>query len=358
MRHLIDILDLSLSEIDDLIHTAEDIVAHPEAYEAACRGKILGSLFYESSTRTRLSFESAMCSLGGSVIGFADAETSSASKGESLQDTIRVVSGYCDIIAMRHPHDGAALAAAMTAEVPVINAGDGSHNHPTQTLTDLLTIHREKGRIRDLTIGLCGDLRYGRTVHSLVEALSRYPGMRFILIAPPALRMPEYALELMDRSGIEYRETDNLDEAIPELDVLYMTRIQRERFPSEDDYQALKDSYILTKDRIRPAREDMAILHPLPRVNEIATEVDADPRAAYFRQTKNGKLIRMALILKLLSEKEGHFQLIPENAAKAERNLCRNSRCITVHESSVVPYILKKSSRDAVRCLYCDNRIG
>ena len=358
MRHLIDILDLSLSEIDDLIRTAEDIVDKPGDYADACRGKILGSLFYESSTRTRLSFESAMCGLGGSVIGFSDAETSSASKGESLQDTIRVVSGYCDIIAMRHPHDGAALAAAMTTEVPVINAGDGSHNHPTQTLTDLLTIHREKGRISNLTIGLCGDLRYGRTVHSLVEALARYPDIRFILIAPEALRMPEYALDLLAHSGKQYIETENLDEALPELDLLYMTRIQRERFPSLEEYEALKDSYILTRERLAPAREDMAILHPLPRVNEIATDVDEDPRAAYFRQTKNGRLIRMALILKLLAERNGHFQLIPEDAARLETRLCRNRRCITNHESSVKPYARRgQTAQEHARCLYCDNKL-
>ena len=357
MRHLIDILDLSMSEIDDLIRVAEDIIARPDAYARRCEGRILASLFYESSTRTRLSFESAMCGLGGKVIGFSDAETSSASKGESLQDTIRVVSGYADIIAMRHPKDGAAMAAAMTAEIPVINAGDGSHNHPTQTLTDLLTIHREKGRIRGMTVGLCGDLRYGRTVHSLLEALSRYPNMHFVLIEPEALRLPEYALEALETSGSSYTETDDLDGVLPELDVLYMTRIQRERFPSMDEYEKLKDSYILTAERVSRARKDMTIMHPLPRVNEIATDVDPDPRAAYFRQTKYGRYIRMALILKLLDERDGRFQLLPEDACLSER-LCRNSRCITAAEPGVVPYIRKGlRAHEQARCLYCDTKV-
>ncbi len=357
MRHLIDILDLSLSEIDDLIRTAEDMIDHPAAYAHRCDGQILASLFYESSTRTRLSFESAMCALGGKVIGFSDAETSSASKGESLQDTIRVVSGYADIIAMRHPKDGAALAAAMTAEVPVINAGDGSHNHPTQTLTDLLTMHREKGRLSGMTIGLCGDLRYGRTVHSLVEALRRYPNMRFILISPEDLRMPEYVLEMLETNGQSFTETSDLDEALPDLDILYMTRIQRERFSDPMEYEQLKDSYILTRDRLRRAKADMAVLHPLPRVNEIATDVDDDPRAAYFRQTRNGKFIRMALILKLLSERDGRFQLIPEDAEPLVFGKCPNARCITGSESTVKPYLRREKGHDFARCLFCDAKL-
>ncbi|MBQ9307776.1 MAG: aspartate carbamoyltransferase [Clostridia bacterium] len=358
MRHLIDILDLSLSEIDSLIRTAEDIIAHPQDYAEKCRGQILASLFYESSTRTRLSFESAMCSLGGSVIGFADAETSSASKGESLQDTIKVVSGYADIIAMRHPRDGAALAAALYADVPVINAGDGSHNHPTQTLTDLLTIHREKGKISGMTVGLCGDLRYGRTVHSLIEALSRYPNMRFIFIAPEELRMPEYVLEMLETLGQPYVETDDLDSVLPELDILYMTRIQRERFEDSLTYERLKNSYILTRDRIQGAKPDMAIMHPLPRVNEIAPDVDEDPRAAYFRQTKNGRYIRMALILKLLSERAGNFQLIPGDAAQAGYRPCPNGRCITRSEMQIKPYIRRgRTSQEPARCLYCDTKL-
>lgn len=300
-KDLIDIRDLSQEEIDNLIATAEDIIAHPEAYREKCKYKKLATLFYEPSTRTRLSFEAAMYELGGSVIGFSDASGSSVSKGESVADTARTVSCFADIIAMRHPKEGAPFVAAQNVTIPVINAGDGGHNHPTQTLTDLLTIRREKGHLDNLTIGCCGDLKFGRTVHSLISAMSRYPGVRFILISPEELRIPEHVRsEILDKNGIDYIETTSLDEAMPQLDILYMTRVQRERFFNEADYIRLKDSYILTPDKLKTAKQDLAILHPLPRVNEISVAVDKDPRACYFKQVRCGKYIRMALILKLL----------------------------------------------------------
>ena len=300
-KDLIDIRDLSQEEIDDLITTAEDIIAHPEAYREKCKYKKLATLFYEPSTRTRLSFEAAMYELGGSVIGFSDASGSSVSKGESVADTVRTVSCFADIIAMRHSKEGAPFVAAQNVTIPVINAGDGGHNHPTQTLTDLLTIRREKGHLDNLTIGCCGDLKFGRTVHSLISAMSRYPGVRFILISPEELRIPEHVRsEILDKNGIDYIETTSLDEAMPQLDILYMTRVQRERFFNEADYIRLKDSYILTPDKLKTAKQDLAILHPLPRVNEISVAVDKDPRACYFKQVRCGKYIRMALILKLL----------------------------------------------------------
>ena len=300
-KDLIDIRDLSQEEIDDLITTAEDIIAHPEAYREKCKYKKLATLFYEPSTRTRLSFEAAMYELGGSVIGFSDASGSSVSKGESVADTARTVSCFADIIAMRHPKEGAPFVAAQNVTIPVINAGDGGHNHPTQTLTDLLTIRREKGHLDNLTVGCCGDLKFGRTVHSLISAMSRYPGVRFILISPEELRIPEHVRsEILDKNGIDYIETTSLDEAMPQLDILYMTRVQRERFFNEADYIRLKDSYILTPDKLKTAKQDLAILHPLPRVNEISVAVDKDPRACYFKQVRCGKYIRMALILKLL----------------------------------------------------------
>ena len=301
MKNLIDILDLSTTEIDELIAVANDIIARPEAYREKCRYKKLATLFFEPSTRTRLSFEAAMMELGGNVLGFSEANSSSAAKGESVADTVKVVSAYADIIAMRHPKEGAPLVASMRSDVPIINAGDGGHNHPTQTLTDLLTIAREKGGFDNLTVGLCGDLKFGRTVHSLIAALSRYEGVRFVLISPEELKLPSYVKQayIKDRH-IPYSQTTDLEEAMPELDILYMTRVQRERFFNEEDYVRLKNSYILTKDKLKTAKKDMIVLHPLPRVNEIATEVDDDPRAAYFRQAKNGKYIRMALILKLL----------------------------------------------------------
>ncbi len=304
MRSLIDILSLTTEEIDELIAVAEDIIAHPEDYREKCRYKKLATLFFEPSTRTRLSFEAAMYELGGSVLGFSEANSSSAAKGESVADTARTVSCYADIIAMRHPKEGAPLVASMAASVPIINAGDGGHNHPTQTLTDLLTIKREKGRLNNLTVGFCGDLKFGRTVHSLIEALSRYTGIKFVLISPDELKLPNYLKkDLLDAKKFEYLETADLEAVMPQLDILYMTRVQRERFFNEEDYLRLKDSYILTPKKLENAKSDLAILHPLPRVNEIHTSVDSDPRACYFRQVLNGKFIRMALILKLLEVK-------------------------------------------------------
>ena len=301
MRNLIDILDLTTSEIDELVSVANDIIATPEKYAHKCAGKKLATLFFEPSTRTRLSFEAAMYELGGHVLGFSEAQSSSSSKGESVADTVKVVGYYADIIAMRHPKEGAPLVASMHAGIPVINAGDGGHNHPTQTLTDLLTINREKGRFDNLTVGFCGDLKFGRTVHSLIGALSRYKNVKFVLVSPKELTLPEYIVkEVIEKNNIEFVETTNLEEVMPELDILYMTRVQRERFFNEQDYIRLKDSYILTPEKLETAKEDMCILHPLPRVNEIAVAVDNDKRAKYFEQAKNGKYIRMALILKLL----------------------------------------------------------
>lgn len=301
MRHLIDIMELTTGEIDALIRKAEDIIAQPTAYAQKCCGKKLATLFYEPSTRTRLSFEAAMYELGGNVLGFSEAQSSSAAKGESVSDTARTVSCYADIIAMRHPKEGAPLVASKNAMVPVINAGDGGHNHPTQTLTDLLTIKREKGYLGGLTIGCCGDLKFGRTVHSLVSAMSRYSGVRFVMISPEELRIPEHVRnDVLLKNDIDFRETRDFEGAMPELDVLYMTRVQKERFFNEADYIRLKDSYILTPDKLINAKSDLTILHPLPRVNEISTAIDADPRACYFKQVENGKYMRMALILKLL----------------------------------------------------------
>lgn len=303
MRHLIDIRDLSQDEIVALLDSADDIMAHPENYRERCRYKKLATLFFEPSTRTRLSFEAAMMELGGKVLGFSEAASSSASKGESVADTIRVVGCYADIIAMRHPKEGAPLAAALHSTVPIINAGDGGHNHPTQTLADLMTIRREKGRLSNFTIGLCGDLKFGRTVHSLIAALSRCEGVHFVCISPEELRLPGYVKhDVLEASGQSYTEVRDLAEVMPELDVLYMTRVQRERFFNEEDYLRLKDTYILTPEKLAGAKSDLAILHPLPRVNEIDTAIDADPRACYFRQALCGKFVRMALILKLLEE--------------------------------------------------------
>ena len=303
MRHLIDILDLSVEEIAELMDVASDIIENPAKYSETCRGKKLATLFFEPSTRTRLSFEAAMYELGGHVIGFSEAQSSSASKGESVADTAKVISCYADIIAMRHPKEGAPLVAAMNASIPVINAGDGGHNHPTQTLADLFTIRREKGRLDHLTVGLCGDLKFGRTVHSLITALSRYEGLKFVLISPEELKLPSYVKkEVLKARDIPYVQTTDLEGSLPELDILYMTRVQRERFFNEEDYLRLKDSYILTKDKLRFARGDLSILHPLPRVNEISVAIDDDPRACYFKQVLYGKYMRMALILKLLKE--------------------------------------------------------
>ncbi len=304
MKHLIDIMELTTGEIDEMIAVAKDIIAHPGRYAEKCKGKKLATLFFEPSTRTRLSFEAAMYELGGNVLGFSEAQSSSAAKGESVSDTIRTVGAYADIIAMRHPKEGAPMVASRKSTVPIINAGDGGHNHPTQTLTDLLTISREKGRFDNLTIGFCGDLKFGRTVHSLIGAMSRYENVKFILISPEELKIPEYLKhEVLEKNKLEYVETTDLEDAMPHLDILYMTRVQRERFFNEQDYIRLKDSYILTPDKLENAKEDLSILHPLPRVNEISVAVDDDPRAKYFEQVLNGKFIRMALILKLLEVK-------------------------------------------------------
>lgn len=301
MRSLINILDLSADEIDRLIKTACDITENPGKYSDRCRGKTLATLFFEPSTRTRLSFEAAMYGLGGNVLGFSEAQSSSASKGESVADTARVVSCFADIIAMRHPKEGAPLVASMNATVPVVNAGDGGHNHPTQTLADLLTIYREKGRLSDMTVGFCGDLKFGRTVHSLIEALSRYTGINIVLVSPDELTLPGYIKrDVLERNSIRYTETTDLSAVMPELDVLYMTRVQKERFFNEEDYLRLKDSYILRPEKLDDAKSDLSVLHPLPRVNEISVAVDSDSRACYFKQVENGKLMRMALIMMLL----------------------------------------------------------
>lgn len=301
MKYLIDTMDLSVEEIDELIDIANDIIKDRTRYQDVCRHKILATLFFEPSTRTRLSFESAMLSLGGSVLGFSSASNTSASKGESVSDTISVVSSYCDIIAMRHPKEGAPLVATRKSTVPLINAGDGGHNHPTQTLTDLLTIYREKGRLDNLTIGFCGDLKFGRTVHSLTKAMSRYKNIKFVFIAPPELKIPEYLKhDLLDAKNLDYKEAETIEEVIEDLDILYMTRVQKERFFNEQDYIRLKDTYILDLKKLEKSKSDLIVMHPLPRVNEIAIEVDDDPRAKYFDQVQNGRFMRMALILKML----------------------------------------------------------
>ncbi len=351
-KDLIDIRDLSESEIDELISVAEDIIENPEKYAEACKHKKIATLFYEPSTRTRFSFESAMLDLGGSVIGFASATDSSVSKGESVADTAKTVSCFADIVAMRHPKEGAPYVAAINADIPVINAGDGGHNHPTQTLTDILTIHREKGHFDNLVIGCCGDLKFGRTVHSLVGAMSRYAGVKFIFISPDELRIPEHVrTEILDKNNISYEETTSLEDAIPKLDILYMTRVQRERFTSAEEYERLKDSYILTPDKLQGAKEDLAILHPLPRVNEISVSVDDDPRACYFKQVRNGKFIRMALILKLLGN-PNKVQEKPKNEAQTEMH-CTNPNCITSVEREL-KQIFKLTDNDTYRCIYCE----
>ena len=304
MRNLIDIMDLSVEEIDELIKVAADIVKNPDKYSEKCKHKVMATLFFEPSTRTRLSFESAMYGLGGNVLGFSDAGSSSTTKGESVSDTVRTASIYSDVVVMRHPKEGAPLVATFRAECPVINAGDGGHNHPTQTLTDLFTIRNELGRLDGLTVGFCGDLKFGRTVHSLISALSRYTNIKFVLISPDELKLPGYIKDgVLEKNGLSYVETKDLDSVIGELDILYMTRVQKERFFNEEDYLRLKDSYILTPEKMKNAKADMRVLHPLPRVNEIATAIDDDPRAAYFRQVRNGKYIRMALVMMLLGIK-------------------------------------------------------
>ncbi len=353
MRSLLNILDLSVEELDQLIAVATDIRDNPDKYNEACKHKILANLFFEPSTRTRLSFEAAMLSLGGTVLGFSSASTSSSTKGESVADTVKVVSGYVDIITMRHPKEGAAYVGKQNSLVPVINAGDGGHYHPTQTLADLLTIHEEKGRFDHLTIGICGDLKYGRTVHSLIGALSRYEGVKFVLISPKELALPQFVKkEFIEDKGIPYSVSTSLEDAIPDLDILYMTRIQGERFLDREEYERLKDSYVLTPEKMALAKEDMCVLHPLPRVNEISVKVDSDKRACYFRQTQYGKYMRMALILKLLSEKEQEdkgntVETYPATTA------CQNAHCILTTEQELEPlyYIDSKGTK---RCLYCD----
>ena len=359
MRSLISILDLSVEELDQLIATAKDIAANPENYWDRCAHKKLATLFFEPSTRTRLSFEAAMLELGGTVLGFSEAGSSSAAKGESVADTTKTVSCYADIIAMRHPREGAPYVASRAATIPVINAGDGGHNHPTQTLADLLTINRELGRLDHLTIGLCGDLKYGRTVHSLIEAMSRYEGIRFVLISPKELQLPSYIrFNVLEKHNIPYSEVTSLEDAMPQLDVLYMTRIQRERFDDPAQYERLKDSYVLTAEKMELAKEEMAVLHPLPRVNEISVKVDDDPRAAYFRQALNGKYMRMALILKLLEEAKKN----PVKEAPAEGELvydlvCSNPKCISQTEQEL-PQIFKLTDKAANihRCIYCEQK--
>ena len=358
MRSLIDITDFSVAEIDELLQTGCDISQHPEKYADACRGKKLATLFFEPSTRTRLSFEAAMLELGGNVLGFSEASSSSASKGESVADTAKMVSCYADIMAMRHPKEGAPYVAARSASIPVINAGDGGHCHPTQTLTDLLTIYRELGRLDNLTVGCCGDLKYGRTVHSLISALGRYKNIKVILIAPEELQLPKYVkYEVLDKFGMEYVETSNLEEVMPQLDILYMTRIQRERFDSFDEYERLKDSFVLTTEKLRTAKETMRILHPLPRVNEISVAVDDDPRAAYFRQALNGKFIRMALILKLLKEAEEGRQMPELEDLTVGELHCDNPRCITSTEQEIVHAFKCVSPVNGIyRCIYCESK--
>ncbi|MBP3435262.1 MAG: aspartate carbamoyltransferase [Clostridia bacterium] len=359
MRSLIDIAELSLEELDELIRVAEDIIEHPETYAHACDGKKLATLFFEPSTRTRLSFEAAMLELGGSVLGFSEANSSSAAKGESVADTARTVGCYADIIAMRHPREGAPLVASRNAGVPVINAGDGSHCHPTQTLADLLTIYRQKGRFDNLTVGFCGDLKYGRTVHSLIAALSRYQGIKLVLISPPELRLPGHVKwNIIERHGMEFEEIDTLEEAMPKLDILYMTRVQRERFDDPAEYERLKDRYILTADKMQYANETMSILHPLPRVNEISVAVDKDPRACYFEQVKNGKYMRMALILKLLKDAAAGVCDEEKPTVGAEAGLrCCNPRCITAVEQELAPaFHLTDPEAEIYRCVYCEAR--
>ncbi len=358
MRSVIDILDLSVEELDSIIACAADIIENPAKYSEKCRGKKLATLFFEPSTRTRLSFEAAMYELGGNVLGFSEANSSSASKGESMADTAAVVSGYADIIAIRHPKEGAPLVASENAYVPIINAGDGGHNHPTQTLADLFTIKREKGRLHDLTVGFCGDLKFGRTVHSLIAALSRYTGIKFVLISPEELKIPSYVKhETLRGKADDYVEMTSLEEALPTLDVLYMTRIQRERFSDPAEYERLKDSYILTADMLDNAKSDLCIMHPLPRVNEISVAVDRDPRACYFKQTLYGKYMRMALILFLLDEKQKNAPTKVINKKLSYDYICHNKNCITSTEQEL-PQIFWCASEEQniYRCIWCESK--
>ena len=359
IRNLIDITDFSVEEIDALIVTAEDIIENPVKYQDACAHKQLATLFFEPSTRTRLSFEAAMLELGGTVLGFSEAGSSSAAKGESVADTAKTVSCYADIIAMRHPREGAPYVASRAATIPVINAGDGGHNHPTQTLADLLTINRELGRLNNLTIGLCGDLKYGRTVHSLIEAMSRYEGIKFVLISPKELQLPSYIrYNVLEKHQIPYTEVETMEEVMGSLDVLYMTRIQRERFDDKAEYERLKDSYVLTTEKMSLAKKEMAVLHPLPRVNEISVKVDDDPRAAYFRQALNGKYMRMALILKLLAEaKADPVKEAVDTTDFVYDYVCHNPKCISQVEQEL-PQIFKLTDKAAHihRCIYCEQK--
>lgn len=356
MRNLIDINELSANEINDLIATAQDIIKNPSKYAEMCRGKKLATLFFEPSTRTRLSFEAAMLELGGSVIGFSSANSSSAAKGESVADTAKVISCYADIIAMRHPKEGAPYVASQNARIPVINAGDGGHAHPTQTLTDLLTIYREKGSFNGLTVGFCGDLKYGRTVHSLISALSRYDDIKLVFISPEELKLPNYVkFDVLKKYDMPYTETTDLESAIPQLDILYMTRIQRERFSDPDEYERLKDSYVLTPEKLVCTKPDMSVLHPLPRVNEISVKVDDDPRACYFKQVENGKYMRMALILKLLYGGNDDAPRNDDAELIVNRVRCENPRCITSCEQEL-DHIFKITDKPngICRCLYCE----
>ena len=359
MRSLISILDFTTEELDQLIATAKDIAAHPEKYWDSCKHKKLATLFFEPSTRTRLSFEAAMLELGGTVLGFSEAGSSSAAKGESMADTAKTVSCYADIMAIRHPREGAPYVASRAATVPVINAGDGGHNHPTQTLADLLTINRELGRLDNLTIGLCGDLKYGRTVHSLIEAMSRYEGIKFVLISPKELQLPSYIrYNVLEKHQIPYTEVETMEEVMGTLDVLYMTRIQRERFDDPAEYERLKDSYVLTEEKMKLAKKEMAVLHPLPRVNEISVKVDEDPRAAYFRQALNGKYMRMALILKLLGEAKADPVKEAVDTTDFVYDLtCKNPKCISQVEQEL-PQIFKLTDKAAGihRCIYCEQK--
>ena len=358
MKHLIDPMDLSKEELDQILTLAEDIIAHREQYQDAQAHHKLATLFYEPSTRTRLSFTSAMMELGGQVLGFSDARNSSVSKGETVQDTVRVVGCFADVIAMRHHIEGAQLYATEVSRVPIINAGDGSHSHPTQTLTDLLTIRRELGHIDGITIGFCGDLRFGRTVHSLIKALSRYQDIRVVLIAPDELKLPDYIKQdVCDKLGIQYREVSTMEEVMPELDVLYMTRVQQERFLDMEEFERVKDSFVLDAARMSLAKEKMAVLHPLPRVNEILTEVDDDPRAAYFRQVENGKFVRMALITKLLEWKDDPAHGMPQDdePVRDAALRCTNPKCICNNEHA--PHKFRRNDAGVLRCWYCDSKV-
>ena len=360
MRSLIDINDFSLEELNSLMNTAKDIINNPNKYSESCKGKKLATLFFEPSTRTRLSFEAAMLELGGNVIGFSEASSSSAAKGESIADTAKVISAYADIMAMRHPKEGAPFVASLNATIPVINAGDGGHCHPTQTLGDLLTINMEKGHIDNLTVGFCGDLKYGRTVHSLINALSIYKNVKLVLISPEELKIPSFVrYETLERCGMEYEEVRSLEEALPKIDVLYMTRIQRERFSDIAEYERLKDSYILTEDKMKLAREDMIVLHPLPRVNEISVKVDDDKRACYFKQVAYAKYMRMALILKLLAEAKQPEEKIDYSSENyiSDGIVCKNPHCISGIEQEL-PSIFKTTDKKAgiARCIYCESK--